>query len=291
MRRRFRAGSEPAKAQRHKTGVRKCRIASKAADPISSSGSYEQSKVARLTRERDQALEQQRATADVLKVVSRPGFDLQLVLETLVESAAKLCEADFADIWRPYGPSYRIAATYQTLAAHKEYLTGLQIKPSRGSCVGRTLLDAKIVHIRDIREDDEYALDLKKLGDRHTMLGIPLLRDGKPIGVIALTRSMVRPFTSRQIDLVTTFANQAVIAIENTRLLNEQKEALDRQTATAEVLQVINSSPGNLTPVFEAMLPSTSSATMTIGLPDWTTASNSGSISFRLESFFSLIRM
>jgi two-component system, NtrC family, sensor kinase len=202
MRRRSRAGGEPAKAQRRKTGARKSRIASKAADPISSSGSDEKTRVARLTRERDQALEQQRATADVLKVVSRSGFDLQLVFETLVESAAKLCKADFADIWRPYGPSYRVAATYQTLAAHKEYLTNLQIKPSRGSCVGRTLLDAKIVHIHDIREDAEYALDLKKLGERRTMLGVPLLRDGKPIGVIALTRSTVRPFTTRQIDLL-----------------------------------------------------------------------------------------
>jgi PAS domain S-box-containing protein len=256
MRRRSKAGGEPAKAQRRKTGVRKGRIASKAADPISSSGSDGQSKVARLARERDEALEQQRATADVLKVVSRSGFDLQLVLETLVESAAKLCEADFADIWRPYGPSYRVAATYQTLAAHKEYLTNLQIKPSRGSCVGRTLLDAKIVHIHDIREDAEYAMDLKKLGERRTMLGLPLLRDGKPIGVIALTRSRVRPFTSRQIDLVTTFADQAVIAIENTRLLNELRESLQQQTATADVLKVISRSTVDLKTVLDTLVQS-----------------------------------
>ena len=154
----------------------------------------------------------------MFKVISRSTFDLQVVFETLVESAAKLCEADFADIWRPNGSSYRVAATYQTTAAQKEYLATLPITPNRGSCVGRTLLEAKIVHIADIREDTEYALDLKKLGQRRTMLGVPLLRDGKPNGVIALIRTTVCPFTSRQIELVTTFADPAVVAIENTRL-------------------------------------------------------------------------
>jgi len=254
MTRRSRAGGERAKAQRRKTGARKGRIASKAADPSSSSASGEKTKVARLTLERDEALEQQRATADVLKLVSRSSFDLQLVLETLVESAAKLCKADFADIWRPYGPSYRVAATYQTLAAHREYLSNLQIKPSRGSCVGRTLLDAKIVHIQDIREDPEYALDLKKLGERRTMLGVPLLRDGKPIGVIALTRSTVSPFTAHQIDLVTTFADQAVIAIANSRLLSETRDALERQTATGDVLKVISRSPIDLDAVLDTLV-------------------------------------
>jgi two-component system, NtrC family, sensor kinase len=118
------------------------------------------------------------------------------------------------------------------------------------------LLDAKIVHIHDIREDGEYALDLKKLGDRRTMLGVPLLRDGKPIGVIALTRSRVRPFTSRQIDLVTTFADQAVIAIENTRLLNELRESLQQQTATADVLKVISRSTIDLKTVLDTLIQS-----------------------------------
>src|SRR5262249_12885669 len=155
----------------------------------------------------------QRATADVFKVISRSTFDLQVVFEILVESAAKLCEADFANNWRPHGSSYRMAATYQTAAAHKEYLANLSIEPNRGSCVGRTLLEPRIVHIPDIREDAESALDLKKRGaldGYRTMLGVPLLREGNPIGVITLIRPRVRPFTAGQIELVTTFADQAV---------------------------------------------------------------------------------
>ena len=261
MRRRSRAGGEPVKAQRRKTVARKNRIAPKAGRPRNSSAARDETKVARLNRERDEALQQQRATADVLKVISRSTFDLQVVFETLVESAAKLCEADFADIWRPNGSSYRVAASYQTTAAQKEYLATLPITPNRGSCVGRTLLEAKIVHIADIREDAEYALDLKKLGQRRTMLSVPLLRDGKPNGVIALIRTTVRPFTSRQIELVTTFADQAVIAIENARLLNELRQrtsdltkSLEQQTATAEVLGVISQSKFELQPILQSVV-------------------------------------
>jgi hypothetical protein len=157
MRRRSRAGGEPAKAQRRKTGVHKSRVTSKAADPRSTSTANLETEVARLTRERNEALDQQQATADVLKVVSRSSYDLQLVLETLVESAAKLCEADFADIWRPYGPSYRVAATYQTLAAHKEYLTNSSDQTQQG-----------IVCWADfaLREDSSYPRHPRRRGIR-----------------------------------------------------------------------------------------------------------------------------
>jgi len=189
----------------------------------------------RLLNELRESLQQQTATADVLKVISRSTFDLQAVLDTLVKSAARLCKADIATIWRPRGAAYHIAATHRTRRPHDEYLANLSIEPGRGSCVARTLLEAKIVHITDIREDPEYALELKQAGTLEgyrTMLGVPLLREGIPIGVIALIRSTVRPFTAKEAELAKTFADQAVIAIENTRLFDEIQDK-SRQLAEA----------------------------------------------------------
>ena len=216
----------------------------------------------RLLNELRESLQQQTATADVLRVISRSTFDLQAVLDALTESAAHLCEADMAAMARQKGDAYYLVSVYGYPPDVVEYVKTIPHERGRGSVVGRTLLAAKTVHVADVLADPEYTnLDMQqKLGLR-TVLGVPLLREGYPIGVISLVRSSVRPFTDKQIELVTTFADQAVIAIENVRLFDEVQartgelsEALEQQTATSQVLQVISSSPGELEPVFDAML-------------------------------------
>ena len=209
----------------------------------------------RLLNELRESLQQQTATADVLKVISRSTFDLQMVLDTLVELAARLCEADMASINREKGTAYQQVASYGQSPEFQAYMAIHPIPAGRGSVVGRTVMQGGIVHIPDVLADPDFKMTgAAKVGGIHTMLGVPLLREGTPIGVIVLQRKAVRPFSDKQIELVETFADQAVIAIENTRLLGELREFLQQQTATADVLKVISSSPGELEPVFNAML-------------------------------------
>ena len=262
MRRRSRAGGQPVKAPRRKTATRKRRNAPRAVRRRSNAS--QTTKIARLTRELNEALQRQTATADVLTVISRSTFDLPKVLNTLVESAARLCEADKGAILRPSGKdaSYYVAASYQQIPEYAAYLKNVIFAPGRSSVVPRVLLEGKSVQIPDVLADPEYtSRELATLGDFRTVLGVPLLRDGFPIGVLVLHRAAVRPFTEKQITLVETFADQAVIAIENVRLFEAEQqrtreltELLAQQTATSQVLQVISSSPGDLKPVFDAIL-------------------------------------
>jgi class 3 adenylate cyclase/putative methionine-R-sulfoxide reductase with GAF domain len=186
---------------------------------------------ARLLNELRESLQQQTATADVLKVISRSTFDLQSVLDTLVQSAATLCDAQMVNIWRPGAEGFRLAASYavsgkrREALKNKEYLESITIKPGRGTIGGRTLVEGRVIQVSDLQRDPEYQLKgVLSLGSYRTALGVPLLREGTPIGVLFLTRTRVEAFTPQQVALVETFADQAVIAIENVRLFSELRE-------------------------------------------------------------------
>ena len=216
----------------------------------------------RLRRERDEALEQQAATAEVLKVISRSTFDLPAVLNTLIESACRLCGADIGTIRFEEGDRYCLAATYGCAPEWHSHFAGYSGKPDKTSVFGQTIIKGATVHIPDVLEDSDYARpQAQKLMGLRAALGVPLVRDGHVFGVVNLFRTTPTAFTQKQIELAETFADQAVIAIENARLLNELRqrtddlsESLEQQTATSEVLKVISSSPGELEPVFNAML-------------------------------------
>jgi signal transduction histidine kinase len=216
----------------------------------------------RLLNELRESLQQQTATADVLKVISRSAFDLQAVLDALVRSAAMLCEADTGIIRRREADRYPLVATFGLTEHQREHFEQYSTKPDRSSVFGRAILEGRTVHVPDVVADAEY--DRPRLQDFvsvRTGLAVPLVREGTIVGVFTLQRREPRPFRARQIELVTTFADQAVIAIENVRLFDEVQarteelsESLRQQTATAEVLKTISRTAFDLQRVLETLL-------------------------------------
>src|SRR5262249_20730785 len=232
---------------------------------VGSSVAGQETEMSRLTRKLNETLEQQAATAEVLKALSGSTFDLQSVLASLLEKAVRLCDAEKGLIYGQDGDVYRVAASYGHSDEFLEKVVKQNpIRQDRSSATGRAVVERRVVHIHDILADPEYHWGVDQRGHEgmhRTILAAPMLKGDAIVGVIVIRRIQVQPFTHKQIELLTTFANQAVIAIENTRLLNELRqrtadlsESLEQQTATSEVLRVISSSPGDLTPVFNAML-------------------------------------
>src|SRR5262249_10060741 len=261
-----RTGDEPANARRRKAGALKRRNKQTDVGYSRVSAAKLRAQLNLRTRELSEALEQQAAAADVLKVIGRSTFDLRKLFDTLTESATRLCAADNGVIFQRDGDGYRIAANYGHSREVERFVAEHPLRPDRGSVTGRAALEVKAIHVPDVLADPEYsATDHQEIGRYRTILGVPLIREGTTIGIFSLTRAQVKPFTEKQIGLVTTFADQAAIAIENARLVNELgqrtadlSESLQQQTATADVLKVISRSTFDLQSVLNTLIESAS---------------------------------
>jgi class 3 adenylate cyclase/putative methionine-R-sulfoxide reductase with GAF domain len=254
MGKRSRAGG-PAKRRPRKKLQPKRRAAPKRKTLPPSPVAADEAEIARLSRELTDAREQQMAMSEVLHAISRSKFDLRAVLESVAEAAARLCRAGGAAIFQREGGVYRFAAGYSLVPAYLEIERQSVIVPGPGTVVGRAATTRQVVRIADLLTDPLYEQkEESKVEGYRSMIGVPLMRDGEPVVVIGMGRRRIDPFGDREIELAMTFAAQAMIAIENARLLNELRQSLERQTATSQVLEVISSSPGDLEPVFATML-------------------------------------
>src|SRR4029077_7077649 len=207
-----------------------------------------------LRRDLDEAREQQTATAEVLKLISSSTFELQAAFQAVAENAVRLCGAERGYIFQFDGKLLRAVAAHNAGPENWEFVRRNPITPGRQSVSARAALERRTVHVSDVQADPEYAYVLRDVEPIRTTLAVPMLKGKDLVGTITIYRVEVKPFTDKQIELVETFAAQAVIAIENTRLLNELRESLQQQTATADVLRIISASLGELEPVFNAIL-------------------------------------
>ena len=254
MKHRSRSSGKPIKGRRRKTPAKRRNVPNDTPAP-NVPNSKNDLEFRRLTRELSEAREQQAATSEVLKAISGSTFDLRTVLDTLLQSAVKLCSADQGTVAQRKDDTFYRSVSYGFSPVYLDYVKDIPVEPGRDTGTGRALLEGKVIHIPDVLADPDFTWkEGQRLGGFRTVLGVPMLREGVAVGVLALTRSAVRPFSDEQIALVENFAAQAVIAIENTRLLNELRQSLEQQTATSQVLQVISSSPGDLEQVFATIL-------------------------------------